>query len=71
MNEINEPLLTREQARELVEKQLGIPLSLSTMNKHVMKGIGPKPAAKYGRRDLYRPSDALEYGKSLIDPRVA
>jgi hypothetical protein len=62
----DEPLLTVHESVKLVRKKLGVPLSVSRWHKDRMNGVGPEPAAIFGRHFLYRPQDALDYGRSLL-----
>jgi hypothetical protein len=75
----NERLLTRREAIELVRTELGIPIGLSTFqcgerklvpcNQQSLLGA-PSPAARYGRRYLYRQEDIRAWGKRLIAERM-
>jgi hypothetical protein len=64
------PLVTRKTGIELVREELGIPLTKSNVDKAAMNGTGPKPAARFGNCDLYRPREFLDWARSLvkIDP---
>jgi hypothetical protein len=71
----NERLLTRREAIELVRTELGIPIGLSTFQCGQRKlapcnqrstFAAPAPAARYGRRYLYRPDDIRAWGRRLI-----
>ncbi len=59
--------VTREEGCKLVADRLGIPLKLSAVEKAAHAGKGPKPAARYGKRILYRPDEFLEWAKSRVD----
>jgi len=65
---MNEPLLTRQQAPHFIREMLGIPVTPSRIDKAAMNGTGPRPAAKYGRRDLYTPAELLRWARTLIRP---
>ena len=73
---LNERLLTRREAVELVRSDLGIPIGLSTFqcgkrklvpcHEHQSPLAPPAPAARYGRRYLYRQDDIRAWGGRLI-----
>jgi len=73
---LNERLLTRREAVELVRTELGIPIGLSTFqcgkrklvpcHEHKSPLAPPAPAARYGRRYLYRQDDIRAWGGRLI-----
>lgn len=63
-----EPYLTREQIAETAKTELGIPLTLSGINKAAADGRGPKPAARFGNSFLYERAAALEWCRSLVKP---
>ena len=69
--EINDPLLTRDQIVEVTRQKLGIPIAKSTIDKAAMDGSGPQPAARYGKKFLYRESVALAWARTLISPVAA
>lgn len=60
------PLLTRKGAVALINNELGIPATESTLDKKAMKGEGPTPAAYYGKRELYTPKEIREWALGLI-----
>jgi len=61
------PLVTRKAGVELAREKLGIPISIWTVHRATTKGKGPKPVAKYGKKqDLYRPCDFLAWARSLV-----
>jgi hypothetical protein len=64
----SEPLLTRAQIVARVKADLGIPISVSTIEKAGMNGTGPEPAAKYGRSFLYTWDSAAAWARGLITP---
>ena len=66
MSVADEKYVTRVGLVELVNKELGIPLSLSVLNKDACQGRGPKVAARYGNKDLYLPEEGLRYARSRI-----
>lgn len=61
-----ERFLTRAELVQVIRAEVGVPLSGSRFNKDTMSGVAPKPAAYYGRRQLYTRADALAYGRSLL-----
>ena len=66
----NERLLTRSESVEFIKDELGVPMTPSRFDKDSMAGRAPKPAAYYGRRQLYRRDDLLVYGRSLLTPEA-
>ena len=75
----NQRLLTRREAIELVRTELGIPIGRSTFQCGERKLVPcnqqsplgpPAPAARYGRRYLYRSEDIRAWGKRLIAERM-
>ena len=58
--------VTRREGVKLVNEQLGIPLSLSTVEKDACLGVGPVPAASYGPKHLYTPEEFLRYAQNRI-----
>jgi hypothetical protein len=64
---IDEPLLTTDKVAELIQQKLGAPCPPSRITQDRHLGRGPKPASKYGRRLLYTPEEALNYGRTLIE----
>ena len=67
---MSEKFVTRPEGVALVRSALGIPLSLSTMNKDIMLGRGPKRDARYGNKDLYYPETILQYAMSRLVKRT-
>jgi hypothetical protein len=61
-----EKYVTRRAGVKLVNEVLSIPLSLSTLNKDSYLGRSPKPAAKYGPKDLYSPEEFLRYARERL-----
>ena len=59
------PLLTRKGAVEFCNAELGIPVTESTLDKKAMRGEGPKPAAFYGKRELYSQKEIREWALQL------
>jgi hypothetical protein len=59
------PLLTREQVRRRLN-ELGFPLTASYFNKICLpsRNAGPPIAKWFGKRPLYRESDALAWAES-------
>lgn len=65
----NEPLVTARQLVEKVNREEGIPLTLSRLHKLSSQGRGPKPFGKYGPANLYRPTTGLDWARrELIKP---
>jgi hypothetical protein len=64
----SKPLLTRRRLVELVREKTGIPLTYSRLMKDGMSGRAPKPAALFGRQQLYTEDQGLAYARSLIQP---
>ena len=62
------PLLTSRAAVEFVRSKTGAPLTLSRFHKDRMRGVAPKPIARFGNRDLFSEAQMLEYGRALIRP---
>jgi hypothetical protein len=73
--EDDEPLLTRDQAYELLRKH-GYPLGRSTLDKMCSPCVnqGPPVTAWWpgrgGDRPLYRPRDVLAWAQTLLKPNV-
>lgn len=65
---MTEPLLTCHQVVERVNAELGIPITMSTIEKAAMNGNGPKPAANYGKAYLYEKAAAFDWARTLITP---
>jgi hypothetical protein len=63
-----ERLFTTDEVAELIQEKLGAPCPPSRITQDRHRGRGPKPAAKYGRRLLYTSKEALNYGRTLIQP---
>jgi hypothetical protein len=61
-----ERLFTTRESAELINQQLGIPITRSRFHKDSMNGIAPRPAAVFGRNYLYQREVVLEYAKSLL-----
>ena len=62
----DERLHTREAVVALIEQRFGIPMKLSTLEKACADGIGPEPAAKFGKRFLYTEAAVLSFGRALL-----
>lgn len=58
--------VTRREGVRLVREELGIPLSLSVVNKDACRGTGPVVAATYGPKHLYTPEEFLRYAQGRI-----
>lgn len=67
-SETEDIFLTRAQIVEVAQAELGIPITISTIEKAGMKGTGPTVAARYGKQHLHKKSAAMEWVKSLITP---
>jgi hypothetical protein len=61
-----DPLMTRRQFVEFVQRQTGIPLTYSRLMKDGAIGRAPRPTAIFGKRYLYSEADALSYAKALV-----
>jgi hypothetical protein len=66
MYQDDERLLTRPECVTLIQEKIGAPVTKSRFDKDAMLGLAPRPAAYYGRMQLYRSSDAIMYGRSLL-----
>ncbi len=60
------PLLTRKHGVDRL-REVGIPITLSTMNKHCAAGTGPEPAGVFGSRDLYEEDELLRWAQARIE----
>jgi hypothetical protein len=60
-------LVTREELVKLVNAELGVPLKLSRLEKMAHQGVGPRVAARFGRRVLYDPNEALSWAATLVE----
>ena len=67
MRETTKRFVTRRQGVELANAE-GIPLTKSRVDKDCMKGVGPKPSARFGPRELFTPDTFLKYARALIQP---
>jgi len=66
---MDKPLLTRADIVRRVREVTGAPITPSTLDKACMRGTGPKPVARFGKRSyLYTEDDALAWARSLINP---
>jgi hypothetical protein len=63
------PLLTRDQVRECLNAA-GYPLKASYFNKICLpsRNAGPPIAKRFGKRPLYRMSDALAWAEARCTP---
>jgi hypothetical protein len=62
-----EPMwITRAEAAEAIRAELGIPVTLSAINKAASLGYGPRPATKYGKTFLYEKAVVLKWARSLL-----
>jgi hypothetical protein len=71
MTDTKEPLMTRAQIIESVRAELGIPITVSTIEKAGMNGTGPQPVARYGKTLLYEKQPALDWARTLLSPIAA
>lgn len=67
MQENRKCFVTRRQGVELANAE-GIPLTKSRVDKDCMKGVGPKPAARFGATELFTPDAFLRYARALVRP---
>jgi hypothetical protein len=69
---LTEPLLTRAQAVEVINEELGIPVTKWMLDTAASRGTGPSPAARMGKRCfLYEKQAVFAWAKSLITPIAA
>ena len=54
--DVAERLMTRRAVVKFCNDEMGIPLKESTLDKLMMRGLGPKPDAFYGRTELFKVS---------------
>jgi len=59
------PLLTRRQGVDLVRAE-GIPLTKSRVDKDSALKKGPRPAARFGKQDLYTREEFRAYARGLL-----
>ena len=71
MHSNDEALVTIDDAVALIRRETGIPITKSRIHKDSAKGLCPKPAATFGRRYLWHPSEIITYARSLIKPAEA
>jgi hypothetical protein len=65
----NVPNLTRRGVIDLAQKELGLPLSKSWLDKLTMAGLGPKPIGRVGSRHVYARDEVLRWiTTDLIQP---
>jgi hypothetical protein len=64
-----ECLYTRTELVQLIKDETGAPLTKSHLGKDAAKGIGPKPAAYFGRVHLYTRDEGLRYARELMTSR--
>ena len=60
------PLRTRKEGVERL-RAIGIPITLSTMNKLCCTGLGPEPAGVFGNRDVYHDDELLRWAQARIE----
>ena len=65
------PLLTRKEAVQFVNDELGIPLSPSTLDKKCMRGEGPDAAGYWGKRELYTRQNLKDWALGLCTDKPA
>ena len=68
---MSEPLLTRDEAIELINRELGIPVKKRRLDRAAINGTGPTPSARYGHSFLYEKDDVLAWARTLISPVAA
>jgi hypothetical protein len=63
-----EKYLYMQDVPPLLKEQMGIRMSLASVEKKFSPkvGQGPKPAAYWGNRPVYRPADVLEWAKARL-----
>ena len=57
--------------REFIQQEFGIPVCKSTIDKMRMYGTGPKPAAFYGKTELFSRPEVREWALKLLSDRPA
>jgi hypothetical protein len=64
----DEKFLFFDQLPAFLEEQTGLRLRLGSLHKISSPGIatGPKPAAYWGRRPVFRPTDVLEWARGRL-----
>lgn len=62
------PLLTRRQAPEFLEREVGIPIKFSTFEKLCILGKGPPVAKRWGNRPLYARSAVKSWALARLQP---
>ena len=60
---MSERFVTRKELAELVNTQLGIPLTKSRINKLAMQRKGPPVAGRYGPADLIDPVKGMDWAR--------
>ena len=65
-DEQHERYVTRQEGIDAAQKIIGLPLKRSRVEKDALSGRGPKPAAWYGKRPLYRYDDFIAYARALV-----
>lgn len=68
---MTEPLLTRDEAIELINRELGIPVKKRRLDRAAINGTGPAPSARYGHSFLYKKEAVLAWANTLISPVAA
>ena len=68
---MSEPLLTRDEAIELINRELGIPVKKRRLDRAAINGTGPAPSARYGHSFLYEKDVVLAWARTLISPVAA
>ena len=63
---MSRPFVTRKGLAEHVKDKLGIPLTVSRINKLAMKRKGPPKAGNYGPTELYDPDVGLDWAKQTF-----
>jgi hypothetical protein len=68
---VSEPLLTRDEAIEVINRELGIPVKKRRLDRAAISGTGPTPSVKYGHSFLYEKDEVLAWGRTLLSPIAA
>jgi hypothetical protein len=66
MSDTSEKMLTRRAAVEYIRKELGIPISKSTIDKSRMLHGKPQPDGFYGNRELFSEPTLRAYALSIV-----
>jgi hypothetical protein len=69
MDDDDAPLMTRDQTAAFLTRQ-GYPITTRTLANYASQGIGPKPAAYWGRKPLHGPRKTLKWAKGRLRPAI-